>query len=170
MYMWGAKMKEVFRYIKNTNKKYKISNYGRIYSLYSERFLTLTQSGYSYYYRLNGIVYNVSKLVLQHFKPKQIPQNSTLCVDGNFTNNKSNNLEWSNRGDRLRLLYTIKNKQRGVYNFKIRMGNKIYSRYRAVLKIDNRTVTLGYFKTKKEAYNTFIESFLEWYGYFPFHK
>lgn len=81
-------------------KDYKISNYGRIFSLKSNKYLSLQKNKYGYLkvsLWLNGKSYSflVHRLVALHFIPNRNKKyNQVNHIDGNKINNKYNNLEW----------------------------------------------------------------------------
>lgn len=155
-------------------KNYIIYNDGSIYSVKSKKYITPHQSykkHYAYYYiqlHKNGVseCFNLAKLVLKYFKPNELSKKMSLPLhlDLNTKNNKVDNLTAGTLGDRKRIINTIKKAKRGVYKWK----NSKYTKWRAVLKIDEKAVTLGYFNTKKEAETLYFDKFKEVYGYAPY--
>lgn len=93
---------EEFRWVPNYENLYLVSNYGRIYSFYREKFLSAQEVGDGY---LNvelwkdrvGIKFYVHRLVLFTFIGE--PDNDEECrhLDGNSYNNCLDNLEWGTK-------------------------------------------------------------------------
>lgn len=102
LYLRMLKLKpgEVFVLIKNTAGIYKISNYGRVYSLkrndviptYNNTFVakTLTTHG-----DVKPTYYSVPRLVLNYFRPDILHDKYVKYLDGKSTNNHIDNLAWT---------------------------------------------------------------------------
>lgn len=166
-------MKEVWRYIRGFDKMYQISNFGRVKSkkrkfVREDRLLSQRQVSCRLYVDLkksNGkhSPKSVSKLVLLHFKKKELGKDYSLHLNRNQLDNKSRNLKWSTLGDIKRYIYETRKKKRGVYYFK--NGNK---NWRAVIKVDNLTKTIGYFENKSEAEFIYKTTYELIYGRKPY--
>jgi len=92
-------MEEIWKDIKNYEKLYKISNYGRLFSYKSNKILrySVRPNGYlKYSLYKNGRYEHISmhRLVAQAFIPN--PNNYQIVnhIDENKTNNQVDNLEW----------------------------------------------------------------------------
>lgn len=110
----------------------------------------------------------VHKLVAKYFKRSELNKEYIAHIDYDKLNNKVTNLKWSTFGDlisRTRRRNEIKkNKVRGVYKYT--SGNQ---KYRAVLSIGKeKTKTLGYFPTKKQAVVCYYNAYVSYYGEEPF--
>jgi len=166
-------MKEIWRYIKNTNKKYQVSNYGRIKSkkrkyVSSDRFITpykIKQRLYAFIQKNNGVTSakSISKLVLTHFKKKEIGKDFSIHIDANTYNNRSTNLEWGTRGDVFRKANELKKKKRGVYRHEYGKKN-----WKTIIKVDNKSETVGYFKTREDAEFVYQVTYGLVYGRMPY--
>lgn len=92
-------MKEVLRDIKGYENIYKVSNYGRVYSIKRKKFLKLrkTQRGYikvDLHKNGNAKTYRVHRLVAEAFIPNPNNYPEVNHKDENKENNHVNNLEW----------------------------------------------------------------------------
>ena len=126
--------------------------------IWQERHYTILSSGKR---QTNSIP--IDKLVLKYFKGIKRSKKFALHLDFNKLNDKSINLDWSKRGDLLRYYNTRKNKIRGIYPWRI--GKK---KFRAVLKIRKKVVSLGYFNTYDDALKVYLDSYTKAFGYLPF--
>jgi hypothetical protein len=166
-------MKEIWRNIKGYNGRFKISNYGRIKSKIKdkERFLKTYNNGtnggvflcFMLYKNGKRKSFSLARTVLKYFKKKEIKKDYALHLNLNNHDNKSNNLKWSTLGDIRRYINSIKKKKRGISYFP-----KGHKHYRAIIKVKNKVITCGYFKTKKEAERCYIKKFIDIYGYHPY--
>lgn len=157
------------------NFPYYVYNDGRIQNQKSKYFLTPYQvtNQYGYYYvklqnKEKGKVFNIAKLVLKYFKPTELTKTFKypLHIDYKMENNEVSNLKKGKRGDRMREIYTLKNKQRGVYTW----NQGPYKKYRVAFKLDNKLKTFGYYNTKKEAKVMFIKHYTSVYGVSPYSE
>lgn len=160
-------LKKKWKVIKGYN--YKISNYGEVYSLYSKRNIKpFVTNGKSLWIELQkkgiSVRFNLSKLVVKYFnKNWTLEKQYALHVDYNRENNIETNLECTTRGDLYRYWYRFRNQTRGIYRFP--NGKK---RFRAVLKVKDKTVTIGYFKQKNEALIAYYSAYIGLYDIEPF--
>lgn len=156
-------MKERFRDVRG-HPIYRVSNFGRVQNTSSGKFLRgwNCRSGRNYV-DLNGKRIMRAKLVLRHFNPSQLGKDYAIHINNLLTDHRSKNLKWGTLGDVKRMFNTIKNKRRGVYHYPF--GNKPW---RAVIKINNRAKTIGYYETEKQAEDAYISKYIEQYGYIPF--
>ena len=156
-------------------KNYTIYNDGSIYSTRSKKYITPFQvhkTDYAYFYiqlynnRRMCKSFNLARLVLKHFKPSELSKKMKfpLHLDSNTKNNRASNLTSGTRGDRRRIINAIKKTKRGVYKWTDGYNVK----WRAVLKIDNKPITLGYFQNKEDAHTHYFKRFKEVYGYAPY--
>ncbi|NJO65071.1 MAG: hypothetical protein HC836_45275 [Richelia sp. RM2_1_2] len=173
-------MKKIWKIVR-WNKRYEVSNYGEVRFIKNKRlqkFHTLKNgSKLAYLSFKNGTKKNimVHKLVFTHFKKEQIIRYKHLIMHNDFnrSNNKTPNLSKHTHGDVLRMWYEHKNRIRGVYTHSSTVikkdgTKKTYNRYRAVLKYNKKTKTLGYFDTKREAASAYYSGYQELYGRPPF--
>lgn len=104
-------MKEVWKYIVGTNRKYKVSTLGRVKSLQGKNeklMLPYTSKGYV---RIKLVVngrrraFQMHQLVATAFIPN--PQNKPEVnhIDGDKNNNTKKNLEWNTRSENMLHVY-----------------------------------------------------------------
>lgn len=121
--MFKERWKDIYSY----EGKYKISNYGRVYSVTNNKIMKPYPNKQGYL-RINlnnkdgGHKYFIHKLVALHFIPNPGLRDSVNHIDGNPNNNKENNLEWTtpleNTAHAWKTgLATAKDKQRKVYQY-----------------------------------------------------
>lgn len=161
-------MKEIFRAIRGY-KNYKVSNFGRIQNTKTGKFL----KGWNNQFDRNYVSFSVdgksstakmrAKIVLEHFKPKELDKDYAVHINSNLFDHTVPNLKWGTMGDVKRMFKTIRNERRGVYKF--RYGNK---NWRAILKVNGKSKTIGYFKERHEAENAFVLEYIREYGYAPY--
>lgn len=118
---------------------YSLTNTGRIYSHKSDRYLKRQKNGISYI-TINGKILQLNplKLLLKTYPDVEFSTEQLR----NYTNKKI--------------------RQRGAYHFPIGL-----KKWRSVISSENTKITLGYFKTKKEALDKFKKSYLILRGYKP---
>lgn len=157
-------------------EKYKISNYGEVFSTYSNRLLSTrtSKSGtimVDLYKNGKSEHFTLYKLVTKHFNNSWTEKKSyAIHLNLNRKNNKESNLEAKSLGDMLRFWNQKKNRVRGVSKWekKNNKGEVMYSKYRAVIKHKNKVKTIGYFDTE---YDAAIEYFMEYkklYKHYPY--
>lgn len=162
--------KRIWRKVIGFKDRYKVSNYGEVYSIKSKKNLKPTRiyTGALYVHLFkDGNQYStmMHNLVYKHFKKDELGNKYVHHMDFNKGNNFVKNLDKMKRGDLLRLWYEQKNRARGVY----KVNNPAsLNKYRAVLKINNKVVTLGYFKKKDDAVKCFIAGYYKQYNRIPF--
>jgi hypothetical protein len=99
---------EEWKYIEGTNKGYKISNFGKVYSLKTNKLMriqTNVRFGYKQVYlRQNGgyKMYKIHRLVATHFIENIENKKEVNHKDGNKENNTVYNLEWCTRLENVR--------------------------------------------------------------------
>jgi hypothetical protein len=161
-------MKEVWRVIKEY-PAYRISNYGNIKNNKTKRLLkghNLSNGRNMVSFSVNGKSSTAkmrAKLVLQHFKKNEIDKDYALHINNNLFDCTSRNLKWGTRGDVKRMFKTIRNEVRGAYKYPHGKKN-----YRAIIKVEGKSKTIGYYFTKNEAQQAFINEYVRTYGYIPF--
>lgn len=153
-------MKEVWRFVK-TNRKYQVSSKGRVRNSKTKRILSqyLPTNCLRFYVGLNSGNQPVNRLVLQNFRKTELDY--VIHENEDIQDNKLKNLDECTRGDALRQVHRFRKRKRGVYKFE---PGKCW---RVALKVDNKAVTLGYAKTKKEAEYLYIWGYEQIYGVKP---
>lgn len=101
---------ENFMIYKNTN--YAVSNFGRVYSFYSKRFLKLHEKdginlGYRYVVLSDG-QYSVHRLVAELFVENKNKYKEVNHIDMNRRNNHFSNLEWCTRSQNIKHMLSNK--------------------------------------------------------------
>jgi len=144
--------------IKGYENKYKIDKKGNVFSVKRNIYMKTLPDKYGYFrigLRKNGKfkLYGIHRLVGITFIPN--PNNLPMIdhIDQNKQNNSLDNLRWINSSGNMRNR-TTKNKLRGVR--KTPSG-----KYRAEIKINNKKIHLGTFKTDKEAYECYMNKYNE---------
>lgn len=110
-------------------------------------------------------IVQLAKLVLDTFQPSQTTVK--VCAwhnDLTLENCADENLERCTRGDRLRMFNEIKQKQRGVYPWKIGKN-----KFRVALKgRDGKYKTIGYYKTEFFARFQYAKAYKKEFGRLPY--
>lgn len=108
-------MKEEWKDIKGYEGYYEISNYGRVRSRY--KILTNVNNNKFYVVYLSvrgaGKAFKVHRLVAKTFIPEIKGRDDVIHIDGNFLNNRVDNLKWSKR---IKINMEIAEEIRSVYN------------------------------------------------------
>ena len=132
---------EVWVNICGYENNYKISNYGRVYSVKNNSIINgyITKKGYhrvNLYKNGKSHSYAIHRLVALHFIPNPGQKNEVNHINGNKSNNKVENLEW------------VTNKENIDYTYKYSMSKA----QKKVAKIDkNNNVILEIFVSLAEA-------------------
>lgn len=153
--------------------KYIVSNYSEVLNLRTGNLLSPYKDhtgAFRYHLSKNNNRKGIAahKLVWRHFKKSHLGTKLIMHIDYNKENNYTKNLDKLKRGDYLRLWNEYKNRVRGVYKHtQIKKGVN-YTFWRAVLKVNNKVKTLGYYKTRKEAIEGYFLGYLEIYKRPPF--
>lgn len=136
---------------------YRVSNLGRVKNTRTDYItkgyvykITLSRGPLlmiSLYNKGNTVLIPAHKLVFSHFKSSQLKNYLVWHNDLNGTNNKETNLSDVTLGDLLRKSHAEIKRKRGVYSW----TDGIRKRFRAVVKVDNKSVTLGYTKKRVDA-------------------
>lgn len=98
-------MDEEWVYVNDSNNRYKISNYGRIFSARTDREVKQFVRGdsqvhmiYLYLYeKPTRVVRSVARLVMEHFSERFDPSQIVNHIDGDPSNNSIENLSHSDR-------------------------------------------------------------------------
>lgn len=148
-------------------KNYEVSNMGKVRNKETGGILKIqTNQAKTRYVTLwkNGLSKNLilGNLVLKAFGAKRLF--TTIHIDGDHSNNKLSNLKPGTRAESLVQNRRALGKLRGVYKFPI--GDK---NWRAILAVDKKSITIGYFKTKAEAIIAFYNAYKNKYGAKPFN-
>jgi len=111
---------EIWKDIKDTDGRYRISNYGRVASVFKtySKLIGHNHQGVKYV-NIYSKLMPIHHLVLEHFSEQERILNEIgFHIDFNKSNNWINNLEWMSIGDVRRLHHSIKRGKRGVYSLK----------------------------------------------------
>jgi len=162
-------MNEIWVKVKGFSN-YKISNMGNIVNIKTNKLLKIQYVNSNNYAMItlykNKQSYNkgLAKLVIAHFQVKELDKDFALHLDLNHMNNKNVNLKQASRGDIYRYYYTVKKQKRGVYKW----TDGFHVKWRAMIKVNNKPLTIGYTKTKKQAEMLYKQAFKSYYGYLPY--
>lgn len=163
----GNMIKERWKIFKYKTTKYKVSNYGRIWSYYHNRLLCGSIKQGKTYLEIsikNKVVKRIplDKIVCKLFKNKRIK--STEYVkhkNGIMLDDRNKNLKpelrsklmldvWQRRRQKFTLI--------GVYSFNSKVSNK---KFRAVICKNKKPITIGYTNTYSEAYNLWKTEYIK---------
>ena len=151
-------------------KNYLINDLGMVYSKKTDKFLKpyVNPSGVLYVSLSNNGVNKMiplDRLVLNHFQPSQTTINVYAWhKDLELENVANNNLKRCSRGDRRRMFFEIKGKQRGIYPWTIGKN-----KFRVALKgPDKKYITVGYYKTELYAKLRYVQAYKKLYGRAPY--
>jgi hypothetical protein len=143
---------ESFKFIKGF-EKYMVSDYGRVFSIKSHKFLKphINSKGY-YLVNLynNGIVkhFRIHRLVALHFLEN--PENKK-CIDhinGNIKDNTINNLRWASLCENSHNAKIRKDNTTGIKGVYF---NKELNKYCVQIRIKNKRKHIGCFNSLEEA-------------------
>jgi len=148
-------MQEIWKDVIGYEGLYRISDYGNVYSVKTNKVMKPWLAGNSTKY------YNVTlsnnketkrvrnhRLVAEHFIDNPLNREQVNHIDGNPINNHVSNLEW------------VSNRENQSHRF-LRSGNKtskyvgVYfsgKKWRADIKIKGKKIALGSFDTEEDAY------------------
>ena len=90
-------MKETWKYIKDYENLYEISNFGNVKNKFGNIISTFNNKGYlcvSLYKNNKKKNYRIHRLVAEHFINNEFNKKEVNHIDGNKLNNNINNLEW----------------------------------------------------------------------------
>lgn len=163
--------------IKDFEGMYKVSSYGRVMSM--ERQVktahgtrTVRQrvlkgrgdkDGYLGVVLSKGSVtktFKIHRLVANYFVENNDNLPQVNHIDGNKTNNYCNNLEW---------VCNLKNtnhyhNNNGTKKYGVHMCN---NKWRARIKKDGKSINIGFFENKEDAYQAFFDKYTELHGVTP---
>lgn len=132
------------------NNNYVIFSDGRIFSNISKKFLKpqINSSGY-FIIKLLKKQYQFHRIIADAFIPNPNNYSDINHINGIKTDNRLQNLEWCNRR------YNINH----FHNRKFPGATFIKKRnvWKTSIRINNKRLLLGYFKTQKEASDVYLE-------------
>jgi len=163
-------MKEAWKHISGYDRKYSVSNLGKIKNNITKRLLTLTHKGDGYIsirlnYRGHGKTYLVHRLVAIEFcKDEGVFRELQVDhIDGNKTNNSSDNLRFVTSSQNSWNRGVSKRKKssqfRGVYK-------NPHKGWKVEITKDYKTYFLGCYYTELEAAKVYNSKASELYGKF----
>jgi hypothetical protein len=141
--------------------RYIISSTGKVLNIKTNTLLKegMSTSGYLCV-KILGTTRYIHRLLGEAFLPNPYKYPQINHLDSNKLNNSLSNLEWCTGSTNINHYYMTKGK-RGVTYHK---NKKAYS---ANITIDNKTLYIGFFKNKEEAYNAFYNTYLNLKGVRP---
>jgi hypothetical protein len=139
---------------------YYLSDQGDVFN--ENGFIGYLHNG-AYCCMLWGKNYRIDKLVNMYFNSDR--RKYAIHLNGERTDNDFNNLTGStDLGSLLRYYNAIKRANTGKTPGVYKWNHSKFNCYRAVLKVNNKVKTLGYFKTKAEAEEKVREAYKKYYG------
>lgn len=156
-------MKEEWKNVKGFGDDYSVSNFGRIYSHKSQKFMTPSKDQRGYlcigFRKPKKPKYNtrVHQVVAEHF----------LTTTGETVNHKDNNKE-NNRVDNLEYVsYAENNRHARRHENRKRGGRKNGNRHQAIIKIDSFDYHICNTDSLEDAQWCFYLVYTMWYGVAP---
>ena len=159
-------MEEIFKTIDGFDN-YEISNIGNVRNKKTGRILKPSIS--KGYYCVNlwrnkiKFIQRNHKLVANAFIENQDNKPLTDHFDNNTLNNNVNNLRWCSNQENMRNKKIPKNNKSGIKG--VCYSEKL-NKWNAYIKIDKKTINLGYFNSLEEAGNVRREKATELFGEF----
>jgi hypothetical protein len=151
---------EELKDIENYEGRYAVSNFGRVYSFVSNKWLKPTANKHGnqirYYVNLGRGTENrfyVHQLVAKHFLPNPDNLPEVDHIDTNPANNNVNNLRWVSHSENMKNKITQKHvKQNGGLLFEVKniLTNNVYWGYEAAAAAENvsRQTIINHCKNK----------------------
>lgn len=164
-------IKEYWKPFKYYKRKYLISNLGRIYSCYKKRllcgYIVNGKTQIELCYKNHNKKIFLDKLVSNVFKKTNLKNNKVIIHKNNILlDDRNKNLKPLTRKKFMKKLWEKKRRINylpiGVYKFNSKTSKK---KYRAVICINKKPITLAYTNTYQEAYNIWKQEFLKRYNY-----
>jgi hypothetical protein len=156
---------EIWKDIEGYEGLYKISSFGNVFSVKSNKILKLlVNNGYkNIYLHINKQrkFFSVSRLVAKHFIPNIENKEQVDHIDRNKFNNHISNLRWAMRTENNRNTLSHKgstSKYKGVSLFR--------GKWMARIKVNGKDKYLGHFHDEKEAALTYNKEAKEIFGEF----
>lgn len=113
---------------KDCEDGYMVSSYGRFYSKLAGRCLSIKSLNQDGYVKVapHGHTQLLNRLVAQAFIPNPHNKSTVNHIDGNKTNNRVDNLEWSTRSEQMIHAYKheLKKPMRGSKNANSKLTNE----------------------------------------------
>lgn len=156
-----------WKYIKGTKRKYQINKSGHVRNSQTKRLLkhdnkTIFSVGHTHLFINNKITSrSISRLLVDHFPPKEKITESIIKKQLGY-NDYRKNLEGVTQSEFLLRVHRKYKKKRGVYY------DNCHKLFKVVLKINLKSVTVGYFKEKNEANKMYYNTYKEWFGIPPY--
>jgi len=141
-------MEEIWVDISGTNGKYRVSNFGNVYSVLNKRKLkkNVNNRGYERV-TIDKKQVSIHRIVCLHFLENKYNKKVVNHINGIKTDNRIENLEWvTSRENSIHYLSDKPIKE-------ITLKNCI--RYEKWIHINGKNRRIGRFKTREEAYNAY---------------
>lgn len=169
---------EIFKNIKGSRGRYKISNLGAVYSTITNKFIKpyklhkksdLLYALLVFERGVKGKLYPIHRLVASHFN--KMERGDTTAYHVNFVqdDNRVPNLEGCTFGQASARTRRFKNrrKYRGVSKFLLNKSKP----WRAILCVGKMKIkTVGYYKTRKAALSAYVSAYTAHYGEAPVNQ
>lgn len=135
---------------KDYEEDYAVSSYGRMYSKHAGRCLSIKSLDNDGYIKVapHGHTKRLNRIVAQEFIPNPDSKTTVNHIDGNKTNNRVDNLEWSTRSEQMIHAYKhgLKKPMRGSENTNAKLTDEQVKAIRSEYVRNSRThgtVALG---------------------------